>query len=124
MVNKEATRHASSVQEKRVAGKLGGQVSSNSGAGLFNKGDIVCEDASLLIECKTCMEPKKSFSIKKDWIEKNKEEAFRLRLENHVIAFNFDYQNKNDYYVIDDKLMRFLVDALERDNSDFIKKLP
>ena len=87
MTNKEATRHASSVQEKRIAGKLGGQVSSNSGAGLFNKGDIVCSDASLLIECKTCMEPKKSFSIKKEWIEKNKEEAFRLRLDNHVIAF-------------------------------------
>lgn len=128
MTNKEATRYASSVQEKRVAGKLGGHVSSNSGAGLFNKGDIVCEDASLLIECKTCMEPKKSFSIKKDWIEKNKEEAFRLRLDNHVIAFNFDYQDKKDYYVIDDKLMEFLVDKLiEEKNSwvdEFGKKLP
>ena len=62
MTNKEATRYASATQEKRVANKLGGKVSSNSGAGLFNKGDIVVEDASLLIECKTCMEPKKSFS--------------------------------------------------------------
>ena len=128
MTNKEATRYASSVQEKRVAGKLGGKVSSNSGAGMFNKGDIVCEDASLLIECKTCMEPKKSFSIKKEWIEKNKDEAFRLRLDNHVIAFNFDYQDKADYYVIDDKLMRYLVDKLEEDNSSWVdelrKKLP
>ena len=124
MTNKEATRYASSVQEKRVAGKLGGKVSSNSGAGIFNKGDIVVEDASLLIECKTCMEPKKSFSIKKDWIEKNKEEAFRLRLDNHVIAFNFDYQDKKDYYIIDDKLMGFLVDCLEKENDEFMKKLP
>lgn len=124
MTNKEATRYASSVQEKRVAGKLGGKVSSNSGAGMFNKGDIVCEDASLLIECKTCMEPKKSFSIKKEWIEKNKEEAFRLRLDNHVIAFNFDYQDKKDYYIIDDKLMGFLVDCLEKENDEFINKLP
>ena len=125
MKNKEATRYASSVQEKRVAGKLNGTVSSNSGAGLFNKGDVVCEDASLLIECKTCMEPKKSFSIKKEWIEKNKEEAFRLRLDNHVIAFNFDYQDKRDYYVIDDKLMEFLVRKLEEESyDDFIKKLP
>ena len=124
MTNKEATRHASSVQEKRVAGKFGGKVSSNSGAGLFNKGDIVVEDASLLIECKTCMEPKKSFSIKKDWIDKNKEEAFRLRLDNHVIAFNFDYQDKKDYYIIDDKLMGFLVHCLEKENDEFINKLP
>ena len=125
MKNKEATRYASSVQEKRVAGKLNGTVSSNSGAGLFNKGDVVCEDASLLIECKTCMETKKSFSIKKEWIEKNKEEAFRLRLDNHVIAFNFDYQDKKDYYVIDDKLMEFLVRKLEEESyDDFIKKLP
>lgn len=124
MTNKEATRYASSVQEKRVAGKLGGKVSSNSGAGMFNKGDIVVEDASLLIECKTCMEPKKSFSIKKEWIEKNKEEAFRLRLDNHVIAFNFDYQDKKDYYIIDDKLMGFLVDCLEKENDEFMKKLP
>lgn len=125
MTNKEATRHASSVQEKRVAGKLGGKVSSNSGAGLFNKGDIVVEDASLLIECKTCMEPKKSFSIKKDWIEKNKEEAFRLRLDNHVIAFNFDYQDKKDYYIIDDKLMGFLVEKLCTEwAEEFSEKLP
>ena len=124
MTNKEATRYASSVQEKRVAGKFGGKVSSNSGAGLFNKGDVVCEDASLLVECKTCMEPKKSFSINKDWIEKNKEEAFRLRLDNHVIAFNFDYQDKKDYYIIDDKLMGFLVHCLEKENDEFMKKLP
>lgn len=124
MVNKEATRYASSIQEKRVAKKLGGEVSSNSGAGLFNKGDITIEDASLLIECKTCLESKKSFSIKKDWIDKNKDEAFRLRLDNHVIAFNFDYKDNNDYYIIDDKLMEFLVDSLTRDYNETINKLP
>lgn len=117
--NKETTRYSSSVQEKRIANKLNGKVSSNSGAGLFNKGDIICTDASLLIECKTCMEPKKSFSIKRDWIEKNKEESFRLRLDNHVIAFNFYYQDKKDYYIIDDKLMDFLVKKLEEENDKY-----
>lgn len=117
--NKETTRYSSSVQEKRIANKLNGKVSSNSGAGLFNKGDIICSDASLLIECKTCMEPKKSFSIKRDWIEKNKEESFRLRLDNHVIAFNFYYQDKKDYYIIDDKLMDFLVKKLEEENDKY-----
>lgn len=117
--NKETTRYSSSVQEKRIANKLNGKVSSNSGAGLFNKGDIICSGASLLIECKTCMEPKKSFSIKRDWIEKNKEESFRLRLDNHVIAFNFYYQDKKDYYIIDDKLMDFLVKKLEEENDKY-----
>ena len=125
MANKEATRHASSIQENRVAGKLGGKVSSNSGAGLFNKGDIVVNDASLLIECKTCMESKKSFSIKKEWLDKNRDEAFRLRLDNHIIAFNFDYQDKKDYYIIDDKLMEFLVEKLRQEELlEFSKKLP
>lgn len=125
MVNKEATRLASSIQESRVANKLDGKVSSNSGAGMFNKGDVTVVDASLLIECKTCMEPKKSFSIKKEWIEKNKDEAFRLRLDNHVIAFNFDYKDKKDYYIIDDKLMGFLVTKLREEQlSNFNIKLP
>ena len=52
--NKNSTRYYSSTQEQEVAKFLGGQVNSNSGAGLFNKGDVVVKDASLLIECKTC----------------------------------------------------------------------
>ena len=108
-----ATREASSIQEKRVANKLDGYVTPNSGAGYFKKGDIQIPDAGLLVECKTCVSPKKSFSIKKEWLDKNKQELFSSGLSNSVIAFNFDYENKQDYYVIDDKLMRFLVDKLK-----------
>ena len=114
--NKEATRYASSIQENRIAKKFNGKVSSNSGASRFSGGDVTVEDASLCIECKTCMKPSKSFSIKKEWIEKNIEEAFVNRLENYCIAFNFNYEDKADYYVIDDKLMTFLVDCLVKHN--------
>lgn len=114
---KISTREASSIQEKRIADKLNGVVCANSGAGLWDKSDIKVEDASLSIECKTCMTPKKSFSIKKEWLEKNKDEAFRNRLSNNIIAFNFDYEDKNDYYVIDDKLMKFLVKKLIEENE-------
>ena len=117
MKNKEATRYASEIQEKRVANKIGGKINSNSGAGLWDKGDIHIPEASLLIECKTSMIERNSFSIKKEWIEKNKEEAFSNRLSNHAIAFNFYYEDGKDYYVIDDKLMRFLVDKLKEENS-------
>lgn len=114
--NKEATRYASKKQEERIAKKLGGKVNSNSGAGLWNKSDVLLEDASISIECKTCMTPKNSFSIKKEWIEKNQKELLVNRTEHSVIAFNFDFNSSKDYFVIDDKLMKFLVDKLEEDD--------
>lgn len=113
--NKEATRFASQTQESRVARKLGGSVNSNSGAGMWRKGDVQVKDVSMLVECKTCLTPKDSFSIKKDWIIKNKEEAFSNKLENHCIAFNFNYSDKDDYYIIDDALMQFLIEKLREE---------
>ena len=107
------TREASSIQENRVAKKLGGVVNSNSGAGKFNKGDIRIPDIAMTIECKTCLKPKESFSIKKDWLVKNKNEAFITRSNHTCIAFNFDFEDKHDYYVIDDSLMQFLVEKLK-----------
>lgn len=112
-----STREAAAIQEYRVAKKLGGKITPNSGAGRFDKSDIKVQDANLFVECKTCMTPKKSFSIKKDWIEKAEKEAFINRLYNHVIAFNFNFEDKDDYYVIDDKLMMFLVEKLIEENE-------
>lgn len=117
MANKLSTRDVAAVQEKRVAKKLGGYVNSNSGAGRWDKSDVKVHDASLLIECKTTMTPKKSFSIKKEWLDKTKDESFANRLYNRAIAFNFDYEDKDDYYVIDDKLMKFLVEKLIEENE-------
>ena len=111
MVNKDSTRYYSDLQEKSVCKLLGAKQTPNSGAGRWRKGDCHQEEASLLIECKTCMAEKNSFSIKKDWIEKNKEEAFNNRLSNTCIAFNFGPEQKN-YFIIDEKLMSFLVDRL------------
>lgn len=112
--NNESTRYFSSRQEQSVAKLLGGYANSSSGSGLFSKGDVVIKDASLLVECKTCVIPKESFSIKKDWITKNKEEAFAMRLDNQCVAFNFGPDMPN-YFVIDEKLMAFLVDKLREE---------
>lgn len=109
--NKESTRHFSDAQEKAVCRLLDAQQQSNSGAGKFKKGDCIQKEASLLIECKTVVTDKDSVSIKKDWIDKNKEERFSQRLSNSCIAFNFG-PNKPNYFIIDEKLMRFLVDKL------------
>ena len=60
------------------------------------------------------MTDKSSFSIKQDWILKNKDEAFSQRLSNSCVAFNFG-PDKPNYYCIDEKLMKFLVEKLEED---------
>lgn len=112
--NKKSTRYFSDIQEKSVCRLLDAVQQSNSGAGKFSKGDCVQKEASMLIECKTVMTDKDSFSIKKDWITKNKEERFTQRLSNSCIAFNFGPGQPN-YFIIDEKLMRFLVDKLSEE---------
>ena len=88
-INTESTRYYSDKHEKSVCDALNAIQQPNSGAGKFKKGDVVQKNASMLIECKTCMKDKTSVSIKKDWVEKNKDEAFSIRLNNQAICFNF-----------------------------------
>ncbi len=108
-VNPDATRTFSDAHEKSVCKALGARQMSNSGAGHFNKGD--CTTEQFLIECKTVMSPKQSVSIKKDWIEKNKQEAFGMRKPYQTVCFNFEPNGKN-YYIINEGLMKFLVEKL------------
>lgn len=119
--NKEATRFASQTQENRIVKKLGGHRTANSGASNFQKSDIVIPECSMSIECKTCMTEKSSMSIKKEWIEKHKQEAFANRLDNKVIAFNFYYEDKEDYYIINDTLMKFLCEKLSEEYEETVK---
>lgn len=112
--NKESTRYFSDAQEKAVCKVLGATQQPNSGASKFSAGDCVVEEASLLIECKTSMTEKKSYSIKKEVLDKNKKEAFSKRLDNGCLCFDFG-QGTDRYYVIDEKMMKFLVDKLKED---------
>ena len=66
------TRHYSSMQEKSIAKAVKGNVNKNSGATMFQKGDVVTDN--WLLEAKTCTTDKKSFSLKEEWFEKNKKE--------------------------------------------------
>lgn len=116
MKNKNSTRAFSDMQEKRVCQLLNAIQTPNSGAGKWRKGDCHQEEASLLIECKTVMQEKSSISVKKEWLEKNREEAFFQRLTNTCVAFNFGPEQEN-YFIIDEKLMKFLVEKLIEDNS-------
>ena len=114
--NKESTRYYSDAQEKSVCKVTNSKQQPNSGASMFRKGDVVNKTASMLTECKTTMTDKDSFSIKKDWITKNREERFSQRLSNSCIAFSFGPGQEN-FFVIDEKLMKFLIEKLEEDNE-------
>lgn len=103
------TRKYSSKQEKRVAKDVGGKISSNSGATRFYKGDINLEN--MLIECKTKTSPSKSVSIKKEWLDKLKEERFAMGKSYSSLAF--DFGDGEDYFIIDKKLMQLLVEAIK-----------
>ena len=112
--NSTSTKYFSSRQEDYIANLLSGKVQAGSGAPAFCAGDILLDD--WLIECKTSMKPKSSFSIKKEWLEKNKEAAFRNRLRNACLCFNFKPNGEN-YYVIDEKLMKTLMESIYYENS-------
>lgn len=116
MAKEGTTRYFSDLQEKSVCKLLGSHQVSGSGSGHFRKGDCVHRSASLLIECKTVVTDKESVSIKKEWFAKNKEEAFTQRLSNGVIAFNFG-PNQPNYFIIDEKMMKFLTEKLEEENK-------
>lgn len=109
--NQNSTRYYSDKHEKSICKALGGFQTSNSGAGHFGKGDVIIDDASMIVEAKCSMTEKSSFSIKKEWIEKNKKEAREMRKAFCALCFNFGPETEN-YYVIDEKLMRHLIDSL------------
>lgn len=114
--NKEATRFFSSKHENSIAKALKGRVNSSSGSGHFDKGDVVVDSANMLIEAKCSMSPKQSVSIKREWLDKNKEESFAVRKANSAVCINFEPEGDN-YYLINEKLMKFLVDKLSEENE-------
>ena len=106
------TRFYSKKQETKVAKAIGGKRTANSGATTFSKGDVTTD--SFLIECKTCTEPRKSFTLKKEWFDKNKEEAFAMHKDYSAVVF--DFGDGENLYVIDEHLFRILQETLEGDN--------
>lgn len=102
-MNKRPTRFYSNRQEKAVAKVIKGKQTANSGATEFKKGDVTTDD--WLIECKTATTEKASFSIKRDWLDKNKEEAFAMNKSYNALCFDFG-DNGSRYYIIDEKTFK------------------
>lgn len=110
----KTTRQVSSAQEKRIEKALGAKRTTNSGAGKFDKGDLFI-GSDWLIEAKTCMEPRKSFSIKRDWLDKLKEEQFATSKLYRTLCFDFG-DEKDRYYILDEHTFKQLIELLKNDN--------
>ena len=113
--DKKPTRYYSSKQEQYVAKTFGGTQVKNSGATMFQKGDVVLDD--WLIECKTKTTSSESISIKKEWLEKNNREALFMGKSYSALAFNFG-QNSSNYYIIDEELFMYLVNSLKENKME------
>lgn len=110
---KKPTRYYSARQEKAVAKSVGGKQTANSGATMFQKGDITTSgEESFLLECKTKTSKSDSISFKKEWIEKNKQEAAFMGKPHQAVVFNFGPGEEN-YYVIEEYLFRELLKHLD-----------
>lgn len=108
-MSKDSTRAKSSQQEKRIAKALGGRQVIGSGSTPFLKGDVIA--GKLFIEVKTKMEPSKSISVKKAWLEKAKAQALSTRKEDYTVAISFG--EPKEYYIVEDTLMEDLYKARE-----------
>ena len=115
--NEHSTRYHSNIQESYIADTFGGHTTLNSGAARFSVGDVVLPKADMLIECKCKMKDTDSFSIKKDWLAKLKEEQLAARMSSCALAFSFDEDCKNNYFIINESLMRYLVEKLTEDSE-------
>lgn len=109
------TRKYSSLQEKQVAKLTGGKKHVNSGATTFIKGDVSTEN--ILIECKTSLSSKTSFSIKKEWLEKTKKEAFAMNKDYFSLAFNFGPKEEN-YFIINEHFFKNMLLLMEDQNGN------
>lgn len=105
-----STRYYSKKQEDSVAEKFNGNRVKNSGATMFQKGDVTLDN--FLIECKTKTSHSDSISVKKAWIDKNKEESLFMGKPYSAIAFNFGPGEEN-YYIVDEELFLLLSSTLQ-----------
>jgi len=99
-------------QEQQIAKMIGGRIQANSGGTRFGGGDV--HTKNLFIEAKTPLSDKASFSIKKEWLDKAREQAFQQGKDYYALAFRFS-PDEPDFFVIDRRLFRQLVKYLEEE---------
>ena len=116
-----STKKFSNMQEKRIAKKLGGKTQPASGALPIAslKSDVKVtnsEDWKVLISAKTSMVKnhqvgKRSFTLKKEWLEEVKHQAFEGGYDFGVVSISFD--NRQDFYILGDVDFENMLKALK-----------
>lgn len=109
-----STRYYSSRQEKKVAKAVSGKQTANSGATQWSKSDV--RNDLFAIECKTHTELREQFTIKRDWILKNEEEAFQMGKRYSALAL--DFGDGENYFLINQRLFLELLEHLREVNND------
>lgn len=99
------TRYYSKKQESAIAKAVAGKRVANSGATLFAKGDIALDD--WLIEAKTKIQDSDSMSVKRDWIHKNRDEAFAMGKNHSAVAISFG-DGESHYIISEYDFLRLL----------------
>lgn len=112
---KRPAKDYSLCQENEIAHLLNGKVQPNSGGTKFGGGDV--HTRTFLIEAKTPTKCQTSFSIKQDWIDKMQEQAFEQGKQHSALAFRFEPDGE-DFFVIDSRTMRSLIDMYEYEMED------
>lgn len=111
--SKEPTRYYSKKQETAVAKSLNASCTANSGSTMFQKGDCFTDgNEAFLLECKTKTTISQSISIKKEWIDKNRQEAAFMGKPHQAIVFNFGPDQEN-FYIIEEYLFKELLEYLK-----------
>lgn len=80
------------------------------GATKFDKGDLYIGQ-QWIIEAKTSMTPKKSFSIKREWLDKLKEEQYATGKDYRALCFDFG-ESSERFYVINEQTFLQLIDLI------------
>ena len=106
---KKPTRAFSKKQENSIAVATGGKRTPNSGATFAAKGDVLTDQ--FLLEAKTKTTHSDTITIRKDWFQKNREEAVFMGKPYSALVFNFGPGEEN-HYIIDEDLFIILQEYL------------
>lgn len=113
---KTPTRTYSKEQEKHVEKVTGGKRTPNSGATDFGGKSDVNIGNLISVECKTKTAPAKSFSIKKEWLTKLRQEMVYDGNRFSALAFSYG-PGEECYYVINEELFLRLCEVLQDESS-------
>lgn len=112
-MNTECTKYHSSKQEKRVSKTVKGKLVIGSGATPFMKGDVTSED--ILYECKTNIKGQATMSVRKEWFDKAKLQAYEMGKSISVVVIGFD--GRTEYYCIEDMNYRAMLEGYSKLNE-------